>query len=92
VTDYMSKVLALDLRPALPEIRVPVLLVAPFHEADMKAAGMPMTPAMKTEYYKGLVAGTPRLTVVAISPSRHFAMLDQPQQVNEAIRAYLSGL
>lgn len=92
VTEYMSQVLALDLRGALPEIRVPVLMIAPFHEADMKAAGMPMTPAMKTDYYKGLMAGTPKLTVVAVSPSRHFAMLDQPQQVNDAIRAYLSAL
>jgi hypothetical protein len=30
--------------------------------------------------------------VVSVSPARHFAMIDQPQMVNDAIRAYLKGL
>ncbi|MDL2355853.1 MAG: alpha/beta hydrolase [Pseudomonadota bacterium] len=92
VTDYMTQVLALDLRGGLPAIKVPVLVIAPFNEADMKAAGMPMTAATKTAYYTGLMAGTPKLTVVPVSPSRHFAMFDQPQQVTDAIRAYLKTL
>ena len=92
VTEYMSQILALDLRGALPEIKVPVLLISPFHEADMIAAGMPMSVADKTGYYTSLMAGTPRLTVVPVSPSRHFAMQDQPQQVADAMRAYLKGL
>jgi pimeloyl-ACP methyl ester carboxylesterase len=53
---------------------------------------MPMTAQMKTEYYKSLMMGTPKVTVVPVSPARHFAMLDQPKQVNDAIRAYLKGL
>jgi pimeloyl-ACP methyl ester carboxylesterase len=92
VTDYATQVLALDLRRDLPQVRVPVLVIAPFHEADMKAAGMPMTVQMKTEYYKSLMMGTPKVTVVPVSPARHFAMLDQPKQVNDAIRAYLKEL
>jgi pimeloyl-ACP methyl ester carboxylesterase len=30
--------------------------------------------------------------VVTVAPARHFAMIDQPQQVNDAIRTYLAGL
>lgn len=91
VSEYMAQVMALDLRPGLAQIKVPVLLIAPFHEADMKAAGMPMTATMKANYYKSLMAGTPKLSVVAVSPARHFAMQDQPQQVNDAIRSYLKS-
>jgi pimeloyl-ACP methyl ester carboxylesterase len=69
-----------------------VLVIAPYNEADLKAAGMPMTVQMKTEYYKSLMAGTPKVTVVPVSPARHFAMLDQPKQVSDAIRAYLKAL
>jgi pimeloyl-ACP methyl ester carboxylesterase len=92
VTEYATQIIALDLRRDLPRISVPVLLIAPFNEPDMKAAGMPMTVQMKTEYYKSLMAGTPKVTVVPVSPARHFAMLDQPKQVSDAIRAYLKAL
>ncbi len=92
VTDFVSQVLALDLRRGLAAIQVPVLLIMPYHEADLKAAGMPMTVDVKSGYYKALMAGTPKLSVVAVSPARHFAMLDQPQQVNDAIRNYLNAL
>jgi pimeloyl-ACP methyl ester carboxylesterase len=92
VSEYMAALLALDLRSALPQIKVPVLMLSPFNEADFKAAGSPMTVTTKSDYYKGLMAGTPKLTVVPISPARHFAMLDQPQQVADAIRAYLKTL
>lgn len=92
VLDYMAQVLAMDVRATLPAIPFPVLVIAPFHEGDAKAAGMQMTAAGKAEYYKSLMAGTPKLTVLPVSPARHFAMLDQPQQVADAIRAYLKTL
>lgn len=92
VLDYMAQVLAMDVRGTLPAIQFPVLVIAPFHEGDAKAAGMKMTAAGKAEYYKSLMAGTPKLTVLPVSPARHFAMLDQPQQVTEAIREYLKSL
>lgn len=92
VLDYMAQVLAMDVRATLPAIPFPVLVIAPYHEGDAKAAGMQMTAAGKAEYYKSLMAGTPKLTVLPVSPARHFAMLDQPQQVADAIRAYLKTL
>lgn len=92
VFDYMAQVLAMDVRPTLPGIGVPVLLIVPFHEGDAKAAGMAMTAEGKAGYYKSLMAGTPKLTVLPVSPARHFAMLDQPEKVAEAMREYLKGL
>jgi hypothetical protein len=51
-----------------------------------------MTAQMKADYYTSLMAGTSKLTVVPVSPARHFAMLDRPQDVTDAIRAYLKSL
>lgn len=81
---------ALDLRAGLPKITAPVLVVSPFYEAD--AAQMKMTEADKTGYYQSLMAGTPKLEVVSISPSRHFVQFDQPEQLAETINAFLSKL
>jgi pimeloyl-ACP methyl ester carboxylesterase len=36
--------------------------------------------------------GAPKVEVTVVSPARHFAMIDQPQQVNDAIRKYLGSL
>jgi hypothetical protein len=32
--------------------------------------------------------GTPKLDVLPVAPARHFAMIDQPEQVNDAIRKF----
>lgn len=39
-----------------------------------------------------LMAGTPKVGVISVSPTRHFAMFDQPQLVADAIRSYLNTL
>jgi pimeloyl-ACP methyl ester carboxylesterase len=88
--DAMSELFALDLRPGLPDIKVPVLLIAPYFEPDASQAGM--TREAKTAYYTSLMAGTPNLQVVSIAPSRHFVMFDQPQMLADALRAYLKSL
>jgi pimeloyl-ACP methyl ester carboxylesterase len=90
VGQYVADTLAVDLRPALGQIKAPVLVLAPYFEAD--AAQQQFSQQDKVEYYKTLMAGTPKLQVVAISPARHFAMFDQPAQVADAIRAYLKSL
>jgi pimeloyl-ACP methyl ester carboxylesterase len=77
--DAMSELFALDLRPGLPNIKVP-------------ASQAGMTRDAKTAYYTSLMAGTPKLEVVSIAPSRHFVMFDQPQMLNDALRAYLKSL
>ncbi|HEU4852514.1 MAG TPA: alpha/beta hydrolase [Telluria sp.] len=90
VTGYMAGVLALDLRERLPSIKAPVLVIAPWFEPD--AAQTNVSQAQKVEYYQSLMAGTPKLKVVPVSPARHFAMLDQPEQVTGAIREFLKTL
>ncbi len=90
VMKYMAEAFALDLRPSLPAIKAPVLVMSPYFDAD--AEQLRMTEAAKTDYYKVLMAGTPNVNVVSISPARHFAMFDQPQKVTDAIRAFLKTL
>lgn len=86
----MGEVLEADLRPSLPGIKVPVLLVAPYFEPDSSQMGM--TREAKTAYYTSLMAGTPKLQVVSIAPARHFVMFDQPQMLADALRAFLKSL
>ena len=90
MVDAMGELFALDLRLGLPNIKVPVLLIAPYFEPDSSQTGT--TREMKTEYYTSLMAGTPKLQVVSIAPSRHFVMFDQPQMLADALRAYLESL
>ncbi len=90
VTRYMSEVLGLDLRSTLPAIKAPVLLITPYAPVD--GAQQQTDEAGKAAYYTALMQGTPKLTVKTVSPARHFAMFDQPQQVGDAIRDYLKTL
>lgn len=90
MVDAMAELFALDLRPGLPAIKVPVLLIAPYFEADSAQTGT--TREMKTEYYTSLMAGTPNLKVVSIAPARHFVMFDQPQILADTLRSWLQSL
>lgn len=88
---YMAEVVALDLRPGLPSITVPVLEICPYY-ADDYPKTRPRTEKEKTEYYRGLMKGTPKLEVVSIAPSRHFVMFDQPAAFSEALGKFLKSL
>ena len=88
--EAMAEILALDLRANLRSITVPVLLLSPYNPAD--GAAQNQAQADKSAYYRSLMAGTPQVEVVSISPSRHFAMFDQPGQVGAAIDSYLGAL
>lgn len=88
VARYMAGVMALDLRPALPRISAPVLVVAPYFEPDDAQANM--TINAKAAYYRSLLAGAPRASVVTVSPARHFVMIDQPRQLHDAIRRFIA--
>ena len=90
VSEYMGEVLALDLRPALPAIKAPVLVLAPFYAPDAAKSGL--TPQAKAAYYKSLMAGTPKVEVVPVEGARHFVMFDQPRQVSDAIGRFLKSL
>lgn len=87
---WIQATMALDLRPALPTITAPVLVLAPYFDLDANQRGI--TQAMTSEYYGSLVQGTPKVQIVVIAPARHFAMFDQLQAVNDAIRTFLGTL
>jgi pimeloyl-ACP methyl ester carboxylesterase len=90
VAAYIGAVLALDLRPGLPKIGAPVLVLAPSYEPDNAAMGV--SGADKLAYYRELMTGTSRLEVAPIDNARHFAMIDQPRAVHEALRRFLKTL
>lgn len=97
VAAYMAEDLALDLRPKLDNIEVPVLEISPYNEPDFKRAAasgqMPMfSEAQKTDYYRSLLDGVAELEVVSISPARHFVMLDRPQEFLAALDKFLASL
>lgn len=90
VTAYMTGILELDLRDKLPAITAPVLVIAPYYAPDAVQGNISMEE--KVAYYQKLMAGTPKLKVIPVAPARHFAMIDQPDAVADAIRAFASAL
>ncbi|HEX5314682.1 MAG TPA: alpha/beta hydrolase [Gammaproteobacteria bacterium] len=93
VAEYAGEDLALDLRPQLKNIGVPVLEISPYNPPDFaKDSKLPISEAQKTAYYQMLLAGIPNVEVESISPSRHFAMLDQPQKFYDILNTFLASL
>jgi pimeloyl-ACP methyl ester carboxylesterase len=90
VGTWAADVVNVDLRPGLKAIQAPVLAIVPYLDLDSSQQGL--TPAAKADYYRALMEGTPKLQVVTVAPSRHFAMFDQPQAVTAAIRTFLGTL
>lgn len=94
--EYAAEDVAVDYRPGLKNIDVPLLEISPYNEPDFKQAAasgrMPMmSEAQKTDYYRQLLSGAPQLTVTSISPSRHFVMLDQPQRFQQVVDQFLTA-
>jgi pimeloyl-ACP methyl ester carboxylesterase len=90
VGQYAADVVELDLRPGLGNIQAPILVIAPYFDAD--AAQQGLSAGAKADYYRSLMQGATRVEVATVAPARHFAMIDQPEQVNAAIRKYLGTL
>lgn len=90
VTGYMAEALSIDLRPKLKAITAPVLVLMPYFDVD--AEQQQLTEAAKIAYYATLMEGTPNLKVLPVRQARHFAMFDQPQAVNEAIKGFIQSL
>lgn len=88
---YVGAVLALDLRPGLAKIQAPVLMLSPFFGPDSAALGG-ISSADKVAYYRQLMTGTPKLDVEPIDNARHFAMIDQPGAVHDALRRFMKTL
>jgi pimeloyl-ACP methyl ester carboxylesterase len=84
---YAAEDMRLDLRSRLSGIKVPVLEISPFTSGDFAAMGI--DEAAKTSYYKTLLTGVQNLTMVSISPSRHFVMVDQPDAFMRELSHFL---
>lgn len=97
VAQYAREDVSLDLRPRLARIKAPLLEIMPWNGPDAEAAAaagvMPaMDEAGKRAWYARLLQAAPRAEVLAISPARHFVMLDQPQQFVQAVETFLAGV
>ncbi len=88
--EFAAQVMALDLRPNLGRIRVPVVEVSPFYAPDLAAMGI--DEAGKSNYYRMLLSGVEKLDVVSISPARHFVMFDQPEKFAVALDGALNSM
>ena len=53
---------------------------------------MGQTQEQKLALYKSLMEGAPKGSVVAITPARHFVMLDQPEAFYKAISEFLASI
>jgi pimeloyl-ACP methyl ester carboxylesterase len=88
--DLAAQTIALDLRPRLGDIKVPVVEISPFNAPDF--AQMGVDEERKTGYYRMLLTGVAQLEVVSISPARHFVMFDQPEKFAAALDAALAKI
>jgi pimeloyl-ACP methyl ester carboxylesterase len=88
--EMAAQLFALDLRPRLGQIKVPVVEISPFNPPDFAAMGI--DEAGKADYYRALMPGIERLEVVSISPARHFVMFDQPEKFAAALDGALASM
>ena len=97
--DFLEEDMKSDLRPALNKDMVPTLVLAPVPPKagpNYPPFMQNMTPkelsATIVQFYEGLLSGAPRATVTPIANSLHFAMIDEPQTVNDAIAQFLKRI
>jgi pimeloyl-[acyl-carrier protein] methyl ester esterase len=83
VGQAMYEILTTDARSGLPDLKVPLTIVY--------ASGPNATGADAGDVFKRAYASDPNATLVPISDSRHFIMLDQPQKFDAALTDFLSA-
>ena len=80
----MFEDLQTDLRPVLPKIKTPVLVLYPY-DATLQGPD----PAKVRALYTGAYSTMPNATLKEIDDSRHFIMYDQPAAFDLAVEAFL---
>lgn len=85
VARAMYEDMVLDLRPGLPSIRTPILLLHP----DNEPLGVP--PGMMEKVYAALYAPAPTVKTKIVANSQHFVMFDQPQVFAAELDAFLGS-
>ncbi len=91
VAAWTGELLEKDLRADLPKAALPILEIIPYNPADAvppRAYSKEQTLA----FYKALFSGAPDVSFVMVAPSRHFAMLDRPEETLAAILGFLDAL
>ncbi len=73
-----------DLRPQLPTIKTPTVLLYPY-DATLQGSN----PAVVDTLYHSAYAGMPNLTFFRVDASRHFMQLDQPTVFDTQVQAFL---
>jgi pimeloyl-ACP methyl ester carboxylesterase len=73
-----------DMRPKLAELRVPVTVLAAWHD------GMPFSEPQVAGFFERQFVGTPQLKIETVSGSAHFIMLDQPLAFQKAVADFLA--
>jgi pimeloyl-ACP methyl ester carboxylesterase len=83
---WIQEDLTSDLRPGLAKVTIPFLEIMPYDPNPT------YTEQQTLVFYKSLVAAAPKATVVAVTPSRHFVMLDQPEAFYKAVTQFLASI
>jgi pimeloyl-ACP methyl ester carboxylesterase len=91
IAEWMREDLAGDLRPELAKITIPLLEIMPYNPADQRPPAA-YSREQTLGFYRSLLAGAPNATVLAIEPSRHFVMLDQPEAFHRALAQFLTSV
>lgn len=90
IAQWLREDLSGDLRPNLSKITIPLLEIVPYNVDDLRSSSLKYTAEQKAQYYGTILAGAPHVQVIPISPARHFAMFDQPQQFFAIVDAFLA--
>jgi pimeloyl-ACP methyl ester carboxylesterase len=97
---YAGQLFAQDLRPQLPKLTLPGIIVAPIPALPLPSY-LPPELAQLTQdqrhagmlaFYGTIIAGAPSLQIVPIDGARHFAMLDQPDAFATALDTFIASL
>ena len=84
VAEALYEDLLTDLRPGLPMLVVPTLLLYPYD-----AGSQGPDPAKVDALYKGQYKSATTVQLVRVDNSHHFIMYDQPAKLNSALEAFL---
>jgi len=93
VADAMFDLVSQDLRPALPRIAAPTLLLGTWIglQEQLKQGHIDLSRAAVVKTFEEQYAGLPRLHFAITDTARHFIMLDDPTWFFEQVDAFLAS-
>jgi pimeloyl-ACP methyl ester carboxylesterase len=91
VARYMAEDAGADFRPELKAAKAPILEITAFADQDAQMGPVKITKEQKVAYYAALLADAPNAKVIALAPSRHYVMLDQPAAFGKALNDFIGA-